>query len=699
MPKDKKDKKEAAANKLLKVLRDRDVEAETEKTPPPESPTAEVTPEHLKEDDAEELIGVGRPRVEEEPFPDQSIDPVSSWDRTPEEDVSIGTVPPNRVTSRTKKEGISAILHEIIRYVNCDKVVTGVLVEGGMFAVASVEDQKGTKRLVDFAATQMDPDLVLGGDDERQQAGAEIVGKLLSEKNNKQKSFFTLKEELSLPGKVVSCFPEAVSVVKDVELPSVGKKELADAIEWNAKKDLPFAEEKLIIDHIKQPENGAAETGGGHNLVGVSSEESINDSVQVMIDTVGVPRKIAPAAYAAWSAFVWNYPEFSKDDTIVIHIGETKTVVLFISGKLLRFVREIQLGGIDFSKAIPAEITLGSDRVVVTPRMAEKLRQEFEIPTGRTQGSDEDEARDSQLMPHFRNTLERFVGAMTRAFNVHRKEFPMNRVKRIFLTGSGAALGNLSSYLSEALGKKVLLLDPVRMLLGKELLDDGGNDNMNSLHLSIPIGLALNIHRGINLLPKRLRREELFLIVNHVGRKVLIALFVLFLSLSGMTQLDLLGTRTQLDIQEKVESQLTPIKHRYDTLIQELTEMGGYGGMVESDRRFHEKEVAILKMLSNVTPREIFLTYLGFREGWVVSESRRVGRATVTDTEIEASDEDFIRMEGLVATNPALQEAFLGNYIATLESNGLFANISIVDKRQDLKQRTEGLSFVLKCQL
>ena len=237
------------------------------------------------------------------------------------------------------------------------------------------------------------------------------------------------------------------------------------------------------------------------------------------------------------------------------------------------------------------------------------------------------------------------------------------------------------------------------MLLGKELLDDGTGGKTNSLFLGIPIGLALNLHKGINLLPKRLRREELFMIVNHIGRKVLIALFVLFLSLSGMTQLDLLGTQTQLDIQERIDSQLKPIKHRYDTLIQELTEMGGYGGMIETDRNYHDKEVVILKLLSNVTPKEVILTYLGFRKGWEVSESRRVGRATVTETDLEAPNENLVRLEGMVMTNPALQEAFLANYVATLNSNGVFKNISIEDKRQEKKEKIQGLSFVLKCQL
>lgn len=681
MPEEKKDKREAAANKLLKVLRDRDMEPE------------------VGEADADELIGVGGPRPEEAELPDEPVKPVDARDEEPEEEISVPGLPTRRVVSQTKKEGISAILHELTRYLFRDKVVTGVLIDGGTVTVASIEDQKGTKRLVDFAVTQMDPELIGANHQERQQTVTEICRKLLSENYRERKSFFTLKEELSLPGKIVSCFPEATSVVKDIELPDVSKKEMADAIEWNARKDLPFSDKNVVIDHIKQMENGTGETDGDHNLVGVASEESMNDSVQVMIDALEVPRKIAPAAYAAWSAYIWNYPEFSEDDTIVIHIGETKTVLLFISGRLLRFTREIQLGGTDFSKAIPSEITLRGNRVTVTPRLAETLRHQFEIPIGGTPVSDEGEERNSQLMPHFRNTLERFVGAMTRAFNVHRKEFPMNRVKRIFLTGSGACLGNLAQYLSEALGKKVVFLDPVRMLLGKELLNGESKDKAKSLFLSIPLGLALNIHRGINLLPKKLRWEELFMIVNHAGRKALIVLFVLFLSLSGMTKLDLMGTKTQLDIQATIESQLRPVKHRYDFLIQELTEMQGYGGMIESDRNYHNTEVVILKVLSNVTPKEILLTYLGFRKGWEVSKNKRVGRATVTETNIQLADEHFLRLEGMVTTNPALQEAFLANYVASLNSSGVFNTILIEDKRQEKGEETEGLAFVLKCQI
>lgn len=233
------------------------------------------------------------------------------------------------------------------------------------------------------------------------------------------------------------------------------------------------------------------------------------------------------------------------------------------------------------------------------------------------------------------------------------------------------------------------------MVLGKELLDTG----THSLFLGVPTGLALNTHKGLNLLPKRLRREELFMILNHVGRKVLLVLFVLLFSLSGMTKLNLMGTRIHLDIEQRIESQLIPIKQRYDTLIEELTGMQGSGGMVEFDKNFYEKEVAILKLLSNVSPKEIFLTYLSFRKGWPVSERKRVGRAQVTETNVEDPDQHFIRLEGMVTTNPALQEAFLGSYVATLTSNGLFQNISIEEKSQESKQGLKGLSFVLKCQI
>jgi|GEM_PF-6933101 len=685
-----KEKKEVASSKLLKILRDRDVVK-------PVEPNMETEPAPIIDDiddDSEDLIGMAPPQAEGTQVPPPFKQSKQETRKAVDAKI-VDQVVNKKLAPQKKMGGVAGFVATLKQGVEKDRFVTGLVLDGGMVATATIEDRQGIKYLVDYSLTQILPEILNHDKKELEEIVSEICKTQLDREQKKGRSFFKLSGANALPGKIAVCFTESKTVTKDIELPDVSRKELKDVITWNATQNLPFSPDNVIIDKINQVGDQGNSGAEKHLLLGVAEPESLVESLEPLWNKNITPRKNSTAAYALWSSLVWNYPDLNEENTIVIHLGERTTTLLFVEENILRFVREFSLANEDLIKGLSGEITMDGKRVQITPHVAEAIKHQFEIPLGPGGGSSDDE--NTKLYFKIRPDLERLLTEINRSIGQYRRDFPIQNVKRIFFSHTSTTFSNLTDYLSESLAKPVLLLNPLRNLNLASGLNELNRSGEESVVLSTAIGLALNRHSGINLQPKNLQLEETFFVASNVLKRVAIFGFVILLTLSGLTKLNMMGAESKLSVAKNTSATLVPVKAEYEKLTGESDVLDNLIGLIDGDRNYFKNELTLLKKLSNDTPAEINLTLLRFQKGWEKNWLERTGRKYVERIDIEDPDKNYLRVQGAVGSNPVLRETLLNHLVESLRASKLIFNVTIVTKETAGSGAGESLVFTLKC--
>lgn len=168
---------------------------------------------------------------------------------------------------------------------------------------------------------------------------------------------------------VVTTLPASTLVLRHIQIPKLKPKESAEAIEWEARRVLPFPLEEAQIDWLYQG-NEVLDEGEMQNVLLVAVRDSIVQRYASVITDAGlklVALDIAPMALGRW---------LLKDaigSTMIIDIGAETTQVHFFEDKKLIFSRSLTIGGDQATKSIASNNGISFDEAE-----AKKLRGEYQ---------------------------------------------------------------------------------------------------------------------------------------------------------------------------------------------------------------------------------------------------------------------------------------------------------------------------------
>ena len=117
------------------------------------------------------------------------------------------------------------------------------------------------------------------------------------------------------------------------------------------------------------------------------------------------------------------------------------------------------------------------------------------------------------------------------------------------------------------------------------------------------------------------------------------------------------------------------------------------------DTRYSDRILAINRLLSFYTPKEIKISELSFQNGWSVEAYKKMGRDLVPIVKKEDEHLRIVKLAGSVYANPALLESHFNNFIAMLEETNIFQNIQIMNETSKANLGSDKLQFELKCVL
>jgi type IV pilus assembly protein PilM len=295
--------------------------------------------------------------------------------------------------------------------------------------------------------------------------------------------------------KIAINFSGRSPIVRYLLLPKMPKDELAEAIRWEAKKLLPFPIEDAALDYLivgetqerdlKRTEILLVAAERGAVLSQIESFKRINLPITAM--------DINPLAL--FNTLKLNYKSDLDENLVFVDIGAGKMDINISKRGVLRFTRNVQLGGDDITQAVMRG--LGVER-----EEAEQLKRREGLtpsasggpaPEGLSAGQagEAAQAKDQggRRFEIIKTEADRIILETQRSMDYYRAQFREGSVKKIVLMGGASLMPGFQEYFATYFDANVELDDPFAEILCDEKAF--GELRIMAPRFSTAVGLAL----------------------------------------------------------------------------------------------------------------------------------------------------------------------------------------------------------------
>ncbi|MCJ7802833.1 MAG: pilus assembly protein PilM, partial [Candidatus Marinimicrobia bacterium] len=245
-----------------------------------------------------------------------------------------------------------------------------------------------------------------------------------------------------------------------IKSPKLKKKELSELIEWNANKNLPFSTENKSVNWeiVKSETEGETQDV----IIGVIEKNSVN-----VIDAIFKRNDInlrytSTLSILLWKSFVKNYPDKNVGSYVIIHIGESKTLVIVVTDHILQFSREIALGAQDFYNAIVKKVETNESGQIIDIALAREVLMNYGYPQNQTGLTANSNIDLNKITIAIRPVVERINSELNRTLNYFKNQKSTLEWKELLFDGIAASFPGLLEAVQENIYQKVELLNPMR---------------------------------------------------------------------------------------------------------------------------------------------------------------------------------------------------------------------------------------------
>ena len=520
-----------------------------------------------------------------------------------------------------------------------------------------VRRRKGKPVIVDYGIHRFSSQPgVMPTAEERREALQEVVKQIL--KKNPRRVL------TSLSGPDVS--------VRYLTLPKMPRKELKEALLWASRKEVPFAEEEIVLDFKILGERVEDNVSKLEILVVVAKKELVQTHLSLMKELGVTPTKLVVLPLALWNLLLEAQ---LKGCVLMIDLGaENTTMAFFNEGKLL-FVREITTAGNAITEAISGTIFYEDGQVNLSPSEAERLKLTYGFPEDSSHLKTEQGVPLSEISVMMRPVLERLLNEIQRSLEYFKEKFSLRRIDRIYLSGGTARLKNLSRYLSQNLGVETQVFDP-SVHFQSEVVGE------LSPQLAGALGLALDQGKELNLLPEELKRIPRLRLRRRILAYAALMVLLLLAILTVLGFLQSYNLTRQLRRLKAEYERVTPIRERYLNLKRQVQYLKKKKQIYSSQIRSSSDACLVLKALSHLVPKEIVLTSLTFSKKSFSSGKKKV-------------EGKLLRLNGIVLGEEEARGVILAEFMMGLEKSGYFSSVALTQNPSFTPP--EGMPFELVC--
>jgi type IV pilus assembly protein PilM len=309
----------------------------------------------------------------------------------------------------------------------------------------------------------------------------------------------------------VTTVPNQSAVTRNIMVPKMERKELDEAIRWEAEKYIPYPIDEVTVDYdlLDDPAT-IAEDGQMEIVVAAAPIEAIARQVEVLRLAGLEPTVIDLKPFATLRALRGNllgghlnrttmsggtYTE-NGEVALVLEIGASSSVIALVRGERVLMARNIAIAADDFTTALQKAFDLDFNT-------AEDIKIGYATATTPTEDEEDllnfDLSREqyspARVFEVIRPVLGDLITEIRRSLEYYRVQAGDVVVDRTYLAGGGAKLRGLAAAIGDALGFRVEVASPWLTVTVDEARFDAGYLQSTAAEFTVPLGLAL---RGVS---------------------------------------------------------------------------------------------------------------------------------------------------------------------------------------------------------
>ncbi len=448
--------------------------------------------------------------------------------------------------------------------------------------------------------------------------------------------------------------------IKKISLPHMSKDELFNAVKWQLKTEVPFGLDESILDLQVIREYTDSEGAKKIELFCVFAKKNvINKYISAVIACGLSPQKISSSVFNYCG--ILNSLPHNPEVSAVFDIGHTHSHVAIYQKNKLSFIRNLDFSTSKFAASLVGPLLTDKGKVEINLEKAESLMKQQGIPLDESIKVDSD-IKAGQIIPLMRPLLETVVRELGRSFDYFKYESGLSKMDILYVTGGGADLNNLCSYLADQLKVKVERLPLPGFFDTKNV--NAEKFALDVSQLSSAIGMGLSVC-GINLLPREIKSQKIELLQQTALRIAAITIGAMFVFSWFMINFQIRDYKKRLNIAklhlQSVE-EVKIIKQAVDLRDDFITKI--HTGKVPSG--------GLLKLIGSVVPSRIILNEFDFDQ---------------------ASHKMHLR--GIVLASKDSVEKVLTDFMNNLEASKFVLEASLVNSKEDQDVN----SFEIDCSL
>ena len=367
---------------------------------------------------------------------------------------------------------------------NKEESFLGIDLGSANIKVVELKSEHGRPRLITYGFVEQSTDLV-------KTSSHEMIDRIVVLLKA------VLEKSRSSSNKTVAALPSFSVFSSIMSLPQMSKKDLSQAVHWEAKKFVPFPIEEMVIDWKVLPElapqplpkAGAPQTattsegggavhgkeegkGGSANMLRVlltAAPKTLVERYIELFKKAGLELiGLETESFALERALVGNDP----NPIMIVDVGALTSDIMIVERGIPILNRSVDVGGITITKAIAG--SLGVD-----VKRAEQFKRDVGFMV---QG-------EGGIPKTIESSISPIINEIKYCFDLYRSHEGATHVVKIILTGGSAFLPELTDYLSRLLSIKVFVGDPwARVIYPADLrpaLEELGP------RFSVAVGLAM----------------------------------------------------------------------------------------------------------------------------------------------------------------------------------------------------------------
>ena len=297
---------------------------------------------------------------------------------------------------------------------------------------------------------------------------------ILSESQiNQQAIAASIKEMLAIAQvktkSVNVSIPASQVYAKIIEMPELSQKELDSSLFYEMEQyiPLPLSQVKTdwqILDHFTRDGKKTM------SVLIIAASLAVLQKYENILHLSGLtPASIETEMISVQRALS---PLFTANESsLIVHLGSSSTNVSITSGKVLRLIATIGLGGLAITRAVSSELGISTSQ-------AEELKRAYGLKT----------ELDGRIAQALRPVLESIIADIKRTILTYREKNQNATVSKIVLSGGSALLPGIESLFSSALGALAIVGNPFALNQIGNVPDE---INAEASSFNVVVGLAL----------------------------------------------------------------------------------------------------------------------------------------------------------------------------------------------------------------